>query len=183
MIKVIAFDLVGVLVTEKDIDFPTEEDKLERMFGANISDDEYIKSARKIIDDEQKVINITKEIINKLYEVKDKDLFKKIKKKNNDIKIVIATNHVSFVKDFIYKHFDNAYIDDIFISAEIHKVKPNADFYKAILDKYNIKPNELLFVDDSQTNIDGAKALKINTIKIEKDSNVSYEIINYLKNK
>ena len=51
------------------------------------------------------------------------------------------------------------------------------------LDKYNIKPNELLFIDDSQTNIDGAKALKINTIKIEKDSNVSYEIINYLKNK
>ena len=183
MIKVIAFDLVGVLVTEKDIDFPTEEDKLERMFGANISDDEYIKSARKIIDDEQKVINITKEIINKLYAVKDKDLFKKIKEKNNDIKIVIATNHVSFVKDFIYKHFDKTYIDDIFISAEIHKVKPNADFYKAILDKYNIKPNELLFVDDSQTNIDGAKALKINTIKIEKDSNVLYEIINYLKNK
>ena len=183
MIKVIAFDLVGVLVTEKDIDLPTEEDKLERMFGDNISDDEYIKSASKIIDNEQNIINITKEIINKLYAVKDKDLFKKIKEKNNDIKIVIATNHVSFVKDFIYKHFDKTYIDDIFISAEIHKVKPNADFYKAILDKYNIKPNELLFVDDSQTNIDGAKALKINTIKIEKDLNVSYEIINYLKNK
>ena len=183
MIKVIAFDLVGVLVTEKDIDLPTEEDKLERMFGDNISDDEYIKSASKIIDNEQNIINITKEIINKLYAVKEKDLFKKIKEKNNDIKIVIATNHVSFVKDFIYKHFDKTYIDDIFISAEIHKVKPNADFYKAILDKYNIKPNELLFVDDSQTNIDGAKALKINTIKIEKDSNVSYEIINYLKNK
>lgn len=183
MIKVIAFDLVGVLVTEKDIDLPTEEDKLERMFGDNISDDEYIKSASKIIDNEQNIINITKEIINKLYAVKDKDLFKKIKEKNNDIKIVIATNHVSFVKDFIYKHFDKTYIDDIFISAEIHKVKPNADFYKAILDKYNIKPNELLFVDDSQTNIDGAKALKINTIKIEKDSNVLYEIINYLKNK
>ena len=106
-----------------------------------------------------------------------------IKNNTRYIKIVIATNHVSFVKDFIYKHFDKTYIDDIFISAEIHKVKPNADFYKAILDKYNIKPNELLFVDDSQTNIDGAKALKINTIKIEKDSNVSYEIINYLKNK
>ena len=183
MIKVIAFDLVGGLVTEKDIDLPTEEDKLERMFGANISDEEYIKSASKIIDNEQNIINITKEIINKLYAVKDKDLLKKIKEKNNDIKIVIATNHVSFVKDFIYKHFDKTYIDDIFISAEIHKVKPNADFYKTILDKYNIKPNELLFIDDSQTNIDGAKALKINTIKIEKDSNVSYEIINYLKNK
>ena len=30
MIKVIAFDFVGVLVTEKDIELTHEEDKLER---------------------------------------------------------------------------------------------------------------------------------------------------------
>ena len=33
MIKDIAFDLIGILVTEKDIDLTEEEDKLERMFG------------------------------------------------------------------------------------------------------------------------------------------------------
>ena len=49
MIKVIAFDLVGVLVTEKDIELSPTEDKLERMFGANISDDEYIKTAKTVI--------------------------------------------------------------------------------------------------------------------------------------
>ena len=68
MIKVIAFDLVGVLVTEKDIELSPTEDKLERMFGANISDDEYIKTAKTVITNEQDIIKITKEIINKLYE-------------------------------------------------------------------------------------------------------------------
>ncbi len=182
MIKVIAFDLVGVLVTEKDIELSPTEDKLERMFGANISDDEYIKTAKTVITNEQDIIKITKEIINKLYEVKDKEIFKKIKKEYNDIKVIIATNHVSYVKDFIYQNLDKSYIDDIIISAEIHKVKPNADFYKTILDKYKLTPNELLFVDDNQENIDGANKLKINTLKVEKRSKVINEVINILKN-
>ena len=181
MIKVIAFDLVGVLVTEKDVEFSPTEDKLERMFGANISDNEYIEKAKKIITNEQDIIKITKGIINKLYEVKDKEVFKKIKEKYHDIKIIVATNHVSYVKDFIYKNLDKSYIDDIIISAEIHKVKPNADFYNTILDKYKLTPNELLFVDDNQENIDGANKLKINTLKVEKRSKVINEVINILK--
>ena len=175
MIKVIAFDLVGVLVTEKDIELSPTEDKLERMFGANISDDEYIKTAKTVITNEQDIIKITKGIINKLYEVKDKE-------KYHDIKIIVATNHVSYVKDFIYQNLDKKYIDDIIISAEIHKIKPNADFYKTILDKYKLTPNELLFADDNQENIDGANKLKINTLKVEKRSKVINEVINILKN-
>lgn len=182
MIKVIAFDLVGVLVTEKDIELSPTEDKLERMFGANISDDEYIKTAKTVITNEQDIIKSTKGIINKLYEVKDKEIFKKIKEKYNDIKIIVATNHVSYVKDFIYQNLDKKYIDDIIISAEIHKVKPNADFYNTILDKYQLTPNELLFADDNQENIDGANKLKINTLKVEKRSKVINEVINILKN-
>ena len=38
MIKVIAFDLVGVLVNEKDIELSPCESKLERLFGPNIND-------------------------------------------------------------------------------------------------------------------------------------------------
>ena len=47
MIKVIAFDLVGVLVTESDVELTPEEEKLERMFGDNYSDLDYSKEARK----------------------------------------------------------------------------------------------------------------------------------------
>ena len=43
MIKVIAFDLVGVLVRE--IDFPLNEidSKIERLFGPNKNDEEFLR--------------------------------------------------------------------------------------------------------------------------------------------
>ena len=39
MIKVIAFDLVGVLVTEKDIELTNEENKLERFIDTHYPDE------------------------------------------------------------------------------------------------------------------------------------------------
>ena len=180
MIKVIAFDLVGVLVSEKDIELSEVEEKLERMFGPNLNDEDYLKQAKKIVEKDLEVINTTKVLINKLYKVKDKKIFKKIKEINENVKIIIATNHLSFVKDFIKESFNIDYLDDIVISAEIHKIKPNLDFYQYILNKYSIESKELLFLDDNINNINGAQALGINTIKIEKDTNLIDEISKFI---
>ncbi len=183
MIKVIAFDLVGVLVNERDIVLSNEEEKLERLFGPNLSDKEYLKEANKIVNDETNILYITRALINKLYKVKDREIFKKVKEINSDVKIVIATNHISFVKDFINNNFDTMYLDDLIISAEINKIKPNLDFYKYVLDKYKIEANELLFLDDNMENINKAKELGIQTIKVEKNSNLVSEVELYIKDK
>ena len=169
MIKVIAFDLVGVLVTEKEINLNDTEEKLERLFGANISDEDYINKAKLITN--ENIIDITKNIINKLYVVKDRDIFRKIEEKYQ-VKIIIATNHVSYIKDYIINNLDIENIDDIIISAKINKIKPNKDFYEYILDKYNIKNNELLFIDDNIKNINAAASMNINTIKVNKDTDI-----------
>lgn len=183
MIKVIAFDLVGVLVNERDIVLSNEEEKLERLFGPNLSDKEYLKEAKEIVCNEENIVNITKILINKLYKVKEKEIFKKIKKINSKVKIVVATNHVSFVKEFINSHFDINYLDDLIISAEINRIKPNLDFYEFILDKYKINANELLFLDDSIENVNGANVLGIKTIKVEKNNDLVSEIEFYIKDK
>ena len=183
MIKVIAFDLVGVLVNERDIVLANEEEKLERLFGPNLSDEDYLKKATEILCDEKNIVNITKTLINKLYRVKEKDIFKKIKKINSKVKVVIATNHVSFVKEFINSHFDINYLDDLIISVEINRIKPNLDFYEFILDKYKINANELLFLDDNIENVNGANVLGIKTIKVEKNNDLASEIEFYIKNK
>lgn len=183
MIKVIAFDLVGVLVNERDIVLSNEEEKLERLFGPNLSDGDYLKKAKEIVCNEENIVNITKTLINKLYKVKDREIFKKVKEINSDVKIVIATNHVSFVKDFINSHFDVSYLDDLIISAEINRIKPNLDFYEFILDKYKINANELLFLDDNIENVNGAKKLGIQTIKVEKNSNLVSKVELYIKDK
>ena len=178
MIKVIAFDLVGVLVTEKDIILNDTEEKLERLFGANTSDEDYINKASLITN--ENIIDITKNIINKLYVVKNKDIFRKIKEKYT-VKIIIATNHVFFIKDYIVNNLDIKNIDDIIISATINKVKPNKDFYEYILDKYNIKNNELLFIDDNIKNINSAASMNINTIKVNKDTDILLSIKKYME--
>lgn len=74
-------------------------------------------------------------------------LFKKIKKINRNIKIVIATNHVSYIRQYIKDNFDSKYLDDIIISSEIHEIKPNKEFYRYILNKYNLNLKELLFLE------------------------------------
>ena len=176
MIKVIAFDLVGVLVGEKDIVLNSKEEKLERMFGDNISDEDYMLEARKLIEADDTIIKTIEDLIEKLYVVKEVDLLRKIKEKYPNIKIIIATNHVSHIRKFIYDNME--YLDDLLISAEIHKIKPNDDFYYHILDKYNIKPNELLFLDDKIKNANAASNLGIKTIKVDRDMDIYKEIIN-----
>ena len=153
MIKLIAFDFVGVLVNERDIELTDVENKLERMFGPNLNDSDYLIEARKLLEKDSIIMNTTESLIEKLYKVKDRDIFKKIKEKHPNIKIIIATNHLSFVRNFIGESFDVDYLDDLIISAEIHKIKPNVDFYKYLLDKYKINSKELLFIDEKDTDI------------------------------
>lgn len=176
MIKLIAFDFVGVLVNERDIELTDVENKLERMFGPNLNDSDYLIEARKLIEKDSIIMNTTESLIEKLYKVKDRDIFKKIKEKHPNIKIIIATNHLSFVRNFIGESFDVDYLDDLIISAEIHKIKPNVDFYKYLLDKYKINSKELLFIDDNKENVDSAKNIGISTIKVEKDIDIIQEI-------
>ena len=173
--------IVGVLVNEKDIELTLEEDKLERMFGSNRNDSDYLMDARKIIQKDSVLIRTTEELIEKIYRVRDRDIFKKIKEKDPNLKIIIATNHVSYVRNFIGESFGVDYLDDVLISAEIHKVKPDSDFYEHIINKYHIEPNELLFLDDNAENIDGAHRLGINTIKVNRDTDVFEEICQWLK--
>lgn len=181
LLKVIAFDFVGVLVNEKDIDLEEQEDKLERKFGSNLNDEDYLTFSEQTLKiNNKEAIDITKNIINKLYKVRDADIFTKLKNKYNNIKIIIATNHLSYVEEFINKYFDTTYLDDVIISANINKIKPNANFYNFILEKFNIKSKELLFLDDNVENIDGANKLNIRTIKVEKNMNLYEEVCKFI---
>ena len=67
-------------------------------------------------------------------------------------------------------------INDVFISAEINKVKPNKDFFMYILNYYNINPSELLFLDDNDKHIIGASNMGVKTIKVNKETNMLSEI-------
>lgn len=180
MIKVIAFDLVGVLVSENDFELNEVEAKMERLFGKNYSDADFIKICRGFIEKDAIIIRTAERVINNIYDEREPGLFQKIKRLHPNMKIIIATNHISYVRNMIGDKIGIEYLDNLYISAELNAVKPESKYYQHILKDQNINPNELLFLDDSAENISGAAMLGIKTIKVNKDTNMFLEIKEFL---
>ena len=182
MIKVIAFDLVGVLVRETDFPLNEIESKIERLFGPNKSDDEFLNFVKQNITESsnEEIINIVNKIINSIYEIKfSLDNLKLLKEKYQAIELIVSTNHVSFIQDYIIKNFGNIF-DKIYISADMNAIKPDVEFYAKILEDLKIFPEEMLFLDDSERNIIGAKQCNIKTIHVTKGMDILKEIENFL---
>lgn len=51
--------------------------------------------------------------------------------------------------------------DRIFVSAEMHDLKPSASIYRTVLDELEITPAEMVFIDNKRINVEGAEALGI----------------------
>ena len=182
MIKVIAFDLVGVLIRETDYPLNDIESKIERLFGPNKSDDEFIATVKKDIIDtsDEEIIEIVNRIINSIYNIKfNLNDLKTLKEKYPNIKLVVATNHLSFIQEYILKTFGNIF-DSIYISADINAIKPDKGFYYHILNDLEITPQEMLFLDDSERNIVSATQCNIQTIHVTKQLNILDKIESFL---
>ena len=58
------------------------------------------------------------------------------------------------------------YLDELYVSYKIGALKPSTQFFEFILDKENVKPEEVLFIDDGPRNVESAKSMGINTIQV-----------------
>lgn len=57
-----------------------------------------------------------------------------------------------------------SWFDDIVVSGEERMRKPFPEFYQLLLERFSVKPEEAIFIDDNQRNIDAAKAIGIHSI-------------------
>lgn len=55
------------------------------------------------------------------------------------------------------------YFDRIFLSYELHEVKPGADIFRTVLAETGVNPGETLFIDDAAANCATASSLGIRT--------------------
>lgn len=62
------------------------------------------------------------------------------------------------------------YFDSLFLSCEMKLYKPSKEIYLEVLRRDGMKPEETLFVDDSQRNIDGAESVGINGLYVPSNS-------------
>lgn len=92
------------------------------------------------------------------------DLAKNLKSKG--YKIVICSNSWSGLIDLIKNKFDGFEIfDNIFDSSQIGYIKPQPEYFKYVEDKTGFRGAEILLIDDSENNLQGAKAFGWNIYK------------------
>ena len=65
------------------------------------------------------------------------------------------------------------YFKGEFISADMCLMKPSREFYEAVIRRLALKPEEILFVDDSPANVEGARAVGIQARLLQKGALLS----------
>lgn len=74
------------------------------------------------------------------------------------------------------------YTDGRVVSYEYHVVKPDPEIYRILCDKYDIRPEESVFLDDRQVNLDAAAALGFSTILVKDPFEARKQLAELLEN-
>jgi 2-haloacid dehalogenase len=190
-IKALIFDIGGVLFFPKEngrekhlLSSFKEASLLANNYGIDALENfgdlfaVYQKSAvgeiskEETADSMSKILGIsakeTEELFRKIYTentIENHELYEyvlRLKKDGYKIGILSIQFHLS--KDVMVpkKYYDN--FDALDISSDDKLKKPDKKAYESILEKLKIKPEESIFVDDNQRNLDVAEELNMKTI-------------------
>ena len=172
--KVYIFDMGGVVAYNTDV-FPevfahlgiTGEQfltfagqDLQELMTGKVTADEFWRSFStrygKIVEEE---------LFGKFFNpALDQGVIEIIKQLKNDSRVVCGTNVFDSHYDYLMHRGNYDIFDAIFASNKIGLSKPHPDFYRYILKKEGIKPEEAIFVDDLAENVSAAKKLGIRSI-------------------
>lgn len=100
--------------------------------------------------------------------------------KSTGCRIYLLSNFHEKAFEYIfdkYSFIKNA--DGMVISCQVKLLKPEKEIYQALLEKYSLIPEESLFIDDFDKNIEAARELGINGICF-KDAKAVYEYVDKL---
>jgi putative hydrolase of the HAD superfamily len=83
-------------------------------------------------------------------------------------------DEVKGVYDF-FKYFDGG-----IISADAKLLKPDPEIYKFLLDKFSIRPEECLYIDDIEVNVRSAESLGMKGIATGRSHDIREEVLKAL---
>ena len=199
MIRNIIFDLGNVIIKGSNVEtlmhftndekiaedliqyiFKTEEWKLLDL--GNISKEEAIKQMQKKAPKQYEFL--IEEVMNKRceYLVLNKDtieIAKKLRKKGYHI--YVLSNMAAHTYEYFQEIDFFKLCDGIIISAYEHLVKPDEKLFKTLLNRYHLKPEECLFIDDDDTGKSLETANRLGILGRKVKPNDSQDVLILLK--
>lgn len=126
-------------------------DTVRRVYGVQLTDEQIDKAWNALL------LDIPNYKLDKLLELKQ----------HYHLYLLSNTNALHWEegrKRFDYKGYKaEDFFDQIFLSNEIHELKPSSEAFLEVVRLASIKPEETLFVDDLQASCDAAAALGFHT--------------------
>lgn len=133
-----------------------------------LDDEEFIAMASKNASDIEGPLRIYMKNVGKIiteYEY-SKEWLHSLKERGYHI--YILSNYGKTPFKYAKEHFTYfGEVDEMVISSDVKMVKPEPGIYKYLLDTYELKPKETVFLDDRKDNIDMAKSFGMKGIVFE----------------
>ena len=183
MIKAIIFDLGGVCF---EIDWLKINEEMIKKFNIttlvkSAGNEKAIEYYKEALEGKRHPKDMFKELDKENHNLDEvikfyKEMYKKYKKHNPKIYALIKKLKNKFVlvclSDTNSIHFEahqeQETVKDfhkVFTSFQIGSIKRDANTFKRVIDSLSITPEEALFIDDNEKNIETASSLDIQTIK------------------
>jgi 2-haloacid dehalogenase len=104
------------------------------------------------------------------------ELFKRLKE-SKKYKIYALTNWSAETFPFAVARFDFLdWFDGVVVSGTEKMRKPAPEFYQVLLDRYNVKPEDALFIDDNYRNVLAAEKEGIKSIHFKSAAELAAEL-------
>ena len=206
MIRCILFDLGGVVITidqdqavkrfkeiglkdaEKRLDPYTQSGIFGDLEAGTISAEQFRVELSKLVGRELTFQECRYAWTGYCKEVPQRNLETLLKLREQGYRIVLLSNTNPYMMDWALSNdFDGDghslkyYFDELYMSFQVKLMKPNDLFYRHVLRKEKLFPQECLFVDDGPRNVAAASQMGIHTFCPKNGADWTKEIYEYLK--
>lgn len=194
MIKTVIFDIGNVLAGFDWHTFLEEQGFAEEMIGrlarATVKSEDWKEYDRGCLDDEAML---------RLFIGNDPEIEPEIRRALNDfhglvtrydyaipwikelkekgIRVLVLSNFSDKALRECWHALDFLpYVDGGILSFQDKLIKPMPEIYHLILDRYHLKAEECVFLDDVQHNVDGAKSVGLHAFRFESQAQAQEEL-------
>lgn len=89
--------------------------------------------------------------------------------KDHDFHVYGLSNWSSKLSEVKEKYSVFGLISDELVSKDVHLLKPDPAIYRAFLDKFHLKADTCLFLDDKKENIEGCRQVGMQGIRFDRE--------------
>ena len=192
MIKNLIFDLGGVIITlapeealrrfkslglenaEEQMDIYTQTGIFGQLEEGKISAEAFREELSRQVGREVTYDECRHAWLGYVKEVPQRNLDALLRLRSEGYRIILLSNTNPFFFEWAeseafdsHGHPIGDYFDSLYVSFQCKLLKPSREIYEHVLRSEGIRPEQLLFIDDSERNVEAAALLGIRTLHVE----------------